>query len=216
MTLERRRETKEEWALRQAPILCGCGCGGFIRLTSNHKKSRIPRFLHGHGGGKARPWLKSEMKLLCACGCGGTILLTSQHSWSRIPRFLRGHSSKTGFERWAAEHKGKHHCLCGCGLAFEPSQRHRREGFPGCLPGHNMRLSRRVSTTVATWVAMQQNRHFCECGCGKAIRISPVYRTKGIPKFRRECQGRIRAGSNHPSWIEDRSTCGRFGQDFFG
>jgi 5-methylcytosine-specific restriction endonuclease McrA len=207
-------ESRADWAKRQAPIPCACGCGGVIQVTEKHKKSRIPRFLHGHGNGRFRPWTVNKTKITCACGCGGLILLTGQHSWNRIPRFLRGHSSKTGFEQWAKEHRGKQACGCGCGGTFEPSPRHRQLGFPGYLKGHAMRVARPVTMKIAAWVRVEQGRHFCECGCGQTIRIWPRYRLTGIPRFRRECQGRLRAGPAHPSWVADRSAIGRRGQDF--
>jgi hypothetical protein len=185
-------------------------------LTEKHKKSRVPRFLHGHGNGRGRPWTVHKIEIRCACGCSGVIRLTEQHSWGRIPRFNRGHSSKTGFEQWAEAHRGKHVCECGCGGTFQPSPRHRRLGFPRYLKGHMLRVARAVTMKIAAWVVAEQNRHFCECGCGQTIRIWPRYRLTGIPRFRRECQARLRTGPAHPNWMSDRSMVrsGRRGQYF--
>lgn len=214
----RSTESYADWARRQPPTHCACGCGGEIRLTETHrKKNRIPRFLRGHSrGGGLRPWIQQSSTILCACGCNGSIQLTEQHRWNRLPRFLPGHNAKTGFEQWANEQRNKHFCACGCGEALKPTRQYRRNGFPAYKRGHRLRVTHPRDKDTRGWVKSQQGRHFCEYGCGRTITIWPTYRWAGIPKMCRECNARNRTGENHPSWVADRSKVvgGRGGRYF--
>lgn len=47
-------------------------------------------------------------------------------------------------------------------------------------------LARTVSTghlTRAEWVAQEQGRHLCACGCGRAIRLTVEMHTRGVPSY---------------------------------
>lgn len=161
-------------------------------------------------------WAQRHEPRSCQCGCGGCIQITTEHRRRGVPRFLPGHNAKTGFEQWAEEHRGKHVCECGCGEVFKPTRRHRELGFPRYLRGHALRVAHVVTANVTAWVQSEQNRHLCECGCGRAIPIWPTYYWSTIPRFRRECLLRHRVGEVHPCWVADRSkvTGGRRGQYF--
>lgn len=150
----------------------------------------------------------------CGCGCGGAIPIKLEHRRNRIPRFLARHQSKTGFDRWVEENRGKHLCACGCGEAFVPTREHRRSGFPPFKRGHAMKVAHAVTANVAAWVREHQGQHRCACGCGQAIRIHPAYRWEGIPQFVRACFLRLRIGENHPNWLEDRAAAPRSGRYF--
>src|SRR5258707_15659730 len=37
--------------------------------------------------------------------------------------------------------------------------------------------------TRIEWVAKEQGRHFCECGCGELIPVQPIHFNVGIPAY---------------------------------
>lgn len=42
-------------------------------------------------------------------------------------------------------------------------------------------VRKRIEGTA--WVVSQQDKHFCDCGCGQPIQVKIHHRTKGIPRF---------------------------------
>lgn len=60
--------TRAAWvAANQGQHVCQCGCGGLIPLRTEHFNVGVPKWLHGHNPGPAKP---PKPRLPCACGCG--------------------------------------------------------------------------------------------------------------------------------------------------
>jgi hypothetical protein len=98
-------------------------------------------------------------------------------------------------------------CACGCGEFVVPKIEHRRRGIPRFVHGHHTRVSHWNSKNVAAWVAEQQGRHECACGCGEVIVVRKKHHATGIPRFVQGHQPPPAVGSGpaHPRYVKDRS-----------
>ena len=99
-------EVKQRKALTRVacPRFCGCGCGGRVVLTLEHKPSHLPKYLPGHWkrmhhAARFAEWLAEQGSPACVCGCGGTITLTRYHFYHQdhLPQFIHGHNARKKF-----------------------------------------------------------------------------------------------------------------------
>jgi 5-methylcytosine-specific restriction endonuclease McrA len=151
-------ESRAEWAKRQPPKACACGCGGNIELTPEHRR-RLPRFLPGHNAktGLERWAEEHRSKHFCSCGCGEAFEPTRQYRRLGFPAYKRGHVLRVAHPRgrciedWVKNEQGRHLCECGCGQAIRIWPSYRWEGIPRfrreCL------LRRRVGDAHPNWMA---------------------------------------------------------------
>lgn len=51
--------------------------------------------------------------------------------------------------------------------------------------------------SVKEWIAQEQGKHFCKCGCGGDIEIKRHHKVVGIPNF---IYGHNNKGENNPGW----------------
>ena len=151
---------------------CGCGCGGRLEVSSEHRSYRIPRFLPGHNAKTGfEQWAAENTgKHFCACGCGEAITPTRRCRREGFPRYKRGHATRvahvvtTNVAAWVREQQGKHLCACGCGEPITIRPAYRWAGIPKmrreCL------LRQRVLAEHPNWkadrstVAYRNGRYF--------------------------------------------------------
>lgn len=98
-------------------------------------------------------------------------------------------------------------CACGCGERIVVQAHHRRYGVPDFVQGHHTRVDHPRYLGVDRWVAENQGKHPCACGCGKFIDVVPVHHTTSIPKFRHHHGPTpvLGHGPDHPRFIKDRA-----------
>lgn len=103
-------------------------------------------------------------------------------------------------QEWASEQQATAPlCACGCGVPIRVRPEHRRRGIPRFLLGHHNRVTARAkSAELTAWVAQEQGKHFCACGCGQAIEIRRHHRKAGIPRFRYRHGAK---GSQNPNYL---------------
>ncbi|WP_223643788.1 HNH endonuclease [Corallococcus sp. EGB] len=108
---------------------------------------------------------------------------------------------------WVAQQKPKP-CDCGCGKFVIPQPWHRSKGVPRFVHGHHARVEHWNFKNVAAWVAEQQGRHRCHCGCDGPIVILKRHNATGIPQYLQGHQPAPKnpAGPEHPRYVKDRST----------
>jgi hypothetical protein len=117
------------------------------------------------------------------------------------------------------------YCECGCGqitpIAKETS--HTKGWIKGqykrCCYGHSPLKHLAHYQGRDIWIAENQNKHLCKCGCGEYIKIKKHHKSQGIPqyilghyittdKMRMESSIRSskRIGALSPRWKEDRTS----------
>jgi 5-methylcytosine-specific restriction endonuclease McrA len=98
-------------------------------------------------------------------------------------------------------------CACGCGELIIPRKQHRNRGFPRYILRHQSRVQNSNYRGVDKWIAAEQGRHVCACGCGLPITVLARHHSVGIPRYRKNHSPRIRlgCGREHPNYVEDRS-----------
>ena len=94
-------------------------------------------------------------------------------------------------DAWALSEQGRHYCDCGCGELINVSPWHVYSGVPKYKPCHvgkflkNDQKGNKLS--VKEWIAQNQGKHVCQCGCGKTILITESIAKRraknGIPKI---------------------------------
>jgi hypothetical protein len=76
-------------------------------------------------------------------------------------------------------------CACGCGGPVSMSRRKhcKSVGVPRFIHGHYKREG--LAPETIQWVAEQQGRHICACGCQRPIHITHMMKRPsiGIPKY---------------------------------
>jgi len=88
-----------------------------------------------------------------------------------------------------AAEQGKHFCKCGCGQVIVVTYNHiYYNGIPKYIKGHREYKRPRKYDFLGvgglkTWIAAEQGKHFCKCGCNEAIIIAKQHYSIGIPKY---------------------------------
>ncbi|MBK7537565.1 MAG: HNH endonuclease [Myxococcales bacterium] len=108
--------------------------------------------------------------------------------------------------RWLARQQPQP-CACGCGELVIPQPWHRAKGVPLFVQGHHARVEHWNFKDVASWVAANQEKHSCRCGCGGAITIEIRHHSAGIPTYlpNHHPRPRLGFGAENPNFIADRS-----------
>lgn len=119
-------------------------------------------------------------------------------------------------EKWLARQEPRP-CACGCGELVIPKKAHRNNGIPRFILGHTSRAGYGNYKGVDKWVAAQQGKHFCACGCNEPITILPIHHCQGIPRFilYHHQPPRVGPGPEHPGFINDRSLVKTRGGHYF-
>jgi len=117
------------------------------------------------------------------------------------------------------------YCECGCGkITPIAKQTNTKKGWvkgqhTKCCYGHSpiKHLAHYQGRDV--WIAENQNKHLCACGCGEYIVIKKHHKSQGIPRYilghyvrtdkmkdiiRKTCVERV--GKLSPRWKEDRNS----------
>lgn len=163
---------------------------------------------------------------LCGCGCGASIQLRPEHMIRGIPTFIHGHHARVvaransaELDAWVESQRGKHFCKCGCNAPIDIARHHRKLGVPRYKYRHGQKGADNPHYRgVDKWVADNQGKHLCQCGCGTAITVRPGHhwRGRGIPSFVSGHMRRLR-GPRSAKFVHDRSTlkAGRAGAYFY-
>lgn len=168
---------------------------------------------------------QQERAPCCACGCGRRIRVRPEHRKHGLPRFIHGHHNRVSardksseLTAWIAQERGKHFCLCGCGKVIEIRRHHRKAGIPRYCHRHGLKGSQNPRYLgVDAWVAANQGRHACACGCGGTITVLPRHHWTGrIPRFIKGHHKRLK-GARCSKYLPDRAKVksGRNGQYFY-
>lgn len=98
-------------------------------------------------------------------------------------------------------------CACGCGGKIVLKRAHRHAGIPKFLLGHHARVRHGNYKGVDLWVAANQGKHVCQCGCGGEIVIHPRHHSVGGPRYspNHPPPPSFGIGEEHPRFIKDRS-----------
>lgn len=108
-------------------------------------------------------------------------------------------------------------CACGCGARVTIQRHHRAKGIPRFVHGHHARVEHGRYAGVDKWVADNQGRHACACGCGGTITVTAQHHAVGIPRYlpAHHAPPLLGHGPDHPAFIHDRSLVkARNGQGF--
>lgn len=95
------------------------------------------------------------------------------------------------------QEQGKHTCQCGCEGEIRITRNHASNGIPRFINGHRDRIhplkpGRQPGDNKKEWVAEQQGKHWCQCGCGQLIEIVDHHYNNGVPRFIHGHQARVR------------------------
>lgn len=113
-----------------------------------------------------------------------------------------------GIEFQAAQ-KNCNYCSVECFKLGDPLR-----SVPKYLLIQEKNKDRKSTPQVDNWIAAEQGKHFCQCGCGEEIIIKALHRFHGIPKYIydhryndedhvKEISETMRekmSGENSPSW----------------
>ncbi len=204
---------------------CECGCGEPIVIRRHQFYEGIPKYIKTHDlYAKASRRRKSDREWAdaqqgqhpCTCGCGESVLVLAQHRRLGIPKYRQGHHARhnppnyKGLDTWVEQQRGLHLCECSCGTAIKLEPRHKRYGIPRFVAGHCSRAFAPERRFLDAWVKENQGRHFCVCGCKKAIRITRGHHSMGIPRYlpNHHAPPRLGHGPQHPRY-KDRSLMAR-------
>ena len=108
-------------------------------------------------------------------------------------------------------------CACGCGEMVIPKKAHRHTDIPEFIHRHRTRVQNPNYRALDKWVAEEQGKHLCACGCGKAILIRKDHHSMGIPRFIPNHHKAFNngCGVEHPRFIQDRSLVKTRGGHYF-
>ena len=158
-------------------LLCKCGCGELAKPGNT--------FVFGHAQRGENYYKPKSIAKLCECECGEYALpgndYINGHYW-----IGKKHSPET-IKLLGENNRMKDPDVARkCGLSHRGTKHPTTTGEnnPSKRDDVRKKISKKVrNSEIDKWLLNHQNKHLCECGCGKVIKILRVHYWNGIPKY---------------------------------